>query len=272
MQNPFDSAPAPIKARFPRCLWVNLTSQAHTSLGEAAGAAFDVRRVRQAMQISGAIQAHAPQFLCFEFDEPSPPGLAALANTRREHPGLPVLLITGCSSEAVAIWALRIRVWDLLVKPVSISELSQRIAALIESTRQRGFEALHHSRFASQVTNALPAPDDGQQSRPLRTQCAIELVQTNFAQRIGLDHVAALCQLSPSRFCRVFLQEHGMSFGQYLLHYRIQRACEGLAYPGALAKEVAYSVGFNDLSYFSRAFKRRLGICPTQYQAAARSS
>lgn len=34
-------------------------------------------------------------------------------------------------------WALRIQVWDLLVKPVSHSELSQRIGSLIEVTRQR---------------------------------------------------------------------------------------------------------------------------------------
>ena len=94
----------------------------------------------------------------------------------------------------------------------------------------------------------------------------------HFDQKIALDHVAALCRLSPSQFCRVFRQEQGVSFGQYLLRYRIERACEGLAHPGARAKDVAYSVGFNDLSYFTRAFKREVGVCPSEYQAAARSS
>ena len=36
------------------------------------------------------------------------------------------------------------------------------------------------------------------------------------------------------------------------------------------ANEVAYAVGFNDLSYFTRAFKRQLGVCPGDYQADAR--
>lgn len=62
----------------------------------------------------------------------------------------------------------------------------------------------------------------------------------------------------------------GVIFGQHLLRYRLERACEGLARPGALAKEVAYAVGFNDLSYFSWAFKRQLGVCPRDYQASAR--
>ena len=51
---------------------------------------------------------------------------------------------------------------------------------------------------------------------------------------------------------------------------RLDRACEGLTHPGALTKEVAYAVGFNDLSYFTCAFKRQLGVCPSDYQAGAR--
>ena len=44
------------------------------------------------------------------------------------------------------------------------------------------------------------------------------------------------------------------------------------AHPGALVKEVAYSVRFNDLSHFTRAFRRQLGVCPSDYQAGARLS
>ena len=40
------------------------------------------------------------------------------------------------------------------------------------------------------------------------------------------------------------------------------------AQPGALVKDVAYSVGFNDLSYFTRAFKRQLGVCEASTRRA----
>lgn len=263
----FDTASASRDASF---LWVNLTREARSALVDALDGGFDMRRVREPTQIPGAIQLHAPAFLCFEFDEPDAPGIAALAHTRREHPGLPVLMITGGHSEAVAIWALRIRVWDLLVKPVSNGELSRRIATLVELTRRRGPRPARETLFPQQGAEALSALHGI--NRPGRTYPAIAHVAAHFDRKIALDHVAALCRLCPSQFCRVFRQEHGVSFGQYLLRYRIDRACERLAHPGVLAKEVAYSVGFNDLSYFTRTFKRQAGVCPSEYQAGARLS
>lgn len=222
------------------------------------------------MPIPEAIKAHAPQFVCFELDDPSPSYLSTLANTRREHPSLPVLLITGCSSEAVAIWALRIRVWDFLVKPVSIDELIQRITVLIDLTCQQRPGSVRNIWFPQQsIETPLFLKVTGTQNR---THPAIELVETSFHQKILLGYVAALCRLSTSQFCRVFRQEQGLSFGQHLLRYRLKQACERLADPGALTKEVAYAVGFNDLSYFTWAFKRQLGVCPTQYHKRQRDS
>jgi AraC-like DNA-binding protein len=267
MPDSFDPASASRDSCF---LWVDLTREADTALVDALDGAFDIHRVREPTQIAGAIQVHAPLFLCFEFDEPDAAGIDALAHTRREHPSLPVLMITGCHSEAVAIWALRIRVWDLLVKPVAIGELRLHIAALIELTCQRRPRPAREILFPPQGTGS-PSALNGP-GRQGRTYPAISHVVVHFDRKIALDHVAALCRLSPSQFCRVFRQEYGVSFHQYLLRYRIDRACERLAHPGALTKEVAYSVGFNDLSYFTRAFKHQVGVCPSEYHTAARSS
>ena len=267
MPNSFAPASASRDASF---LWVNLTREARTMLDQSAGEAFDVRYVREPTQIPGAIQVHAPQFLCFEFDEPDAPGIAVLAHTRRAHPSLPVLMITGGHSEAVAIWALRIRVWDLLVKPVSSGELSQRLTALIEVTRKPDRATARDIRFPPQGSEATTVPDVFDRHR--RTCPAIAHVATHFDGPIALEHAASLCRLSPTQFCRVFRQENGVSFVQHLVGYRLEQARELLSRPGALVKEVAYSVGFNDLSYFTRAFKRELGVCPSDYQAGARLS
>jgi AraC-like DNA-binding protein len=222
------------------------------------------------LQIEATIHAHAPQFLCFEFDEPDAEGMSALAHTRLHHPNLPVLMITGCHSEAVAIWALRIRVWDLLVKPLSCELLNQRISALTAltySTKQRaGYENL----FLRPVADDFVVMNGYEKHK--KTHPAITHVAQHFDGNIALSDVASMCHCGTTHFCRIFRQEHGQSFHQYLLHYRIDQARDRLANPHSHAKEVAYEVGFNDLSYFARAFKRQVGVCPSEYRATARLS
>jgi AraC-like DNA-binding protein len=125
------------------------------------------------------------------------------------------------------------------------------------------------SYFSSQRTDTALAWHGS--SRCGRTQPAIDFVAIHFSSKITLNHVATLCRLSTFQFCRVFKHEQGISFGQYLLHYRLERACERLSNADVLAKEVAYSVGFNDLSYFTWAFKRQVGVCPSQYNGSVQA-
>lgn len=179
-------------------------------------------------------------------------------------------MIAASPSQAVALWALRIRVWDLLMKPLSEDELGQRIGALIALTLRRTVEPSRNIRFPSQVTE--PATIVNGPPKQSRTQAAITHVTRHFDREITVADVATLCRLSPSRFSHVFRQERGASFAQHVLRYRLRRACEQLSDCNAFAKEVAYAVGFNDLSYFTRAFKRQLGVCPSKYQAKARLS
>jgi AraC-like DNA-binding protein len=124
------------------------------------------------------------------------------------------------------------------------------------------------TRAAGTVVRFVPH----RRSRQGRTTVAAAYVAAHFASRIALDQAAALCQLGSVQFCRLFKMEQGLSFGQFLLRFRLERACELLAHSDMLVKEVAYAVGFNDLSYFARAFKRRFGVCPRQFQAGTRSS
>jgi AraC-like DNA-binding protein len=127
---------------------------------------------------------------------------------------------------------------------------------------------------AARVTLLGAAP--GGAPRPAshrpRTQPALDHVAAHYRDRIELATVARLCNLSASHFSRRFRCEHGVAFSRYLLEYRIGRACELLAGSARAIKDAAFSVGFNDLAYFSRAFRRALGVTPSAYQRGARSS
>jgi AraC-like DNA-binding protein len=73
--------------------------------------------------------------------------------------------------------------------------------------------------------------------------------------------------MSPSRFCREFKAEFGVTFVEYLASYRVIQAKRLLTNPTMAVADVASAVGFNDPSYFTRVFKKQEGVSPSEYRA-----
>ena len=75
-----------------------------------------------------------------------------------------------------------------------------------------------------------------------------------------------MCSMSPFVFSRKFKDVFGISFRDYVVRYRLRAACGLLKNPGSSVTDVAFAVGFNDVSYFSRMFKRHFGMPPSERQ------
>ena len=97
---------------------------------------------------------------------------------------------------------------------------------------------------------------------------AIKFIQFNFSHDISIDDVAKSVGVSRSHLYRVFMSNLGKSPIDYLTEYRIHEACKLLRTGGLSIAEVAISVGFFDQFYFSRVFKRAMGMPPSRYIAA----
>ena len=215
--------------------------------------------------ITPHIQACQPDFLCFEFDTPQANGLAVLQQTKRCYPSLRVLVITENHSESFAVWALRLGVWDYLVKPLTATDLNTSIKALAHLCLYQNYSAfpLHWSPLWSR---AEQPPGERRVQQEHKTFAAHEFLEKHFAEILRLPVVAGLCHMSESEFSRVFKKEHGHTFCEYLLKYRINKACEQMTDASVHVKTIAFNVGFNDLSYFSRTFRRYTGVTPSQYK------
>jgi AraC-like DNA-binding protein len=203
-----------------------------------------------------AIRDTRPQFLCFEFDTPSAGDLALLHNTHLHHPGLPILMVTDSMPASGAQAAFRLGIWDYLVNPVTATDLNASIEAFAHFCHQR-----HHAALAQDSS-----PD---MERCPRTWAARQHLESHFADDVRLSTVAELCHLSPSEFSRCFRKEHGLPFSAFLLQLRIRKACELLSDPDTPIKHVAFDVGFNDASYFARAFHQHTGHTPSAFQQCA---
>jgi len=83
---------------------------------------------------------------------------------------------------------------------------------------------------------------------------------------LTLEETAGAMKLSPGYLSRVLKQQTGLSFVDYLTRLRATKAAQVMLDPSVKIYEVAESVGFASQHYFSRAFKRVLGLAPVDYR------
>jgi AraC-like DNA-binding protein len=94
---------------------------------------------------------------------------------------------------------------------------------------------------------------------------ATEFIARNYAQPLTLDLAAGHVGVTPKRLSRLFIDELGQGFSEYLIEFRIDKAKTLLALPGASVKQVAASCGYPDPNYFARLFKKVTGTTPSEY-------
>ncbi|MBI4975933.1 MAG: helix-turn-helix transcriptional regulator [Spirochaetes bacterium] len=91
-------------------------------------------------------------------------------------------------------------------------------------------------------------------------------LETNFRERISLDHLVETSGLSRRHFTRLFRKLYEKSPKEYLLDIRIREAAMLLADGERSITEVAQVSGFDDSNYFSRAFSAVTGVSPREYR------
>ena len=87
---------------------------------------------------------------------------------------------------------------------------------------------------------------------------------------LDLDTIAARSELSPFHFLRVFAAVIGVTPHQYVVRARLRHAAQLLADPARSITDIAYDVGFADVSNFVRTFHRAAGVSPRGFRRAAR--
>jgi len=94
---------------------------------------------------------------------------------------------------------------------------------------------------------------------------ALSFVDAHFAEPIQLTTAADAAQGSPAYLSRLFSEHMGTSFVDYLTVLRVERA-ERLLHEGAMSvKEVSFAVGYQDPNYFSKIFRKVVGMSPSLY-------
>ena len=97
-------------------------------------------------------------------------------------------------------------------------------------------------------------------------QRAKEYINGNYKKDLSLDELSKELDISPYYFSKLFKEETGSNFVEYLTGLRMGRAKEMLGDESLSMKEICAEIGYSDPNYFSRIFKKNVGLTPTEYR------
>lgn len=97
-------------------------------------------------------------------------------------------------------------------------------------------------------------------------QKVMNYVNLNVAEPLTLKSLAAMCFISPSYLSALFKQETGTTLIDYINTQRVNRAAQLLEHSSHAIAAVAEEVGILDVNYFTKIFKKTLGVTPTRYR------
>lgn len=102
-----------------------------------------------------------------------------------------------------------------------------------------------------------------------RIKDAITYIEENYTEPISLEEIADSIHISKSECCRCFQRVLHLSPFDYLLHFRILQATKFIRQQDPLANSMAnlaISVGFSNISYFNKVFKKHMNMTPSEYK------
>jgi len=97
---------------------------------------------------------------------------------------------------------------------------------------------------------------------------AKEYINNFFGKEITLEDVSRTVNVSPNYFSKLFKEETGENFIDYLTSVRMKKAKELLEEGNYSIKETCYLVGYGDPNYFSRIFKKVVGVSPSEFRGS----
>lgn len=95
---------------------------------------------------------------------------------------------------------------------------------------------------------------------------AVSYIENNYAERITLKDLCKIAGVTPNALINFFRKNFGMTPVEYINSIRLNKACELLRKKHYNITYIATETGFLDTSYFSRSFKKYLGLTPSSYR------
>lgn len=197
---------------------------------------------RKASQICDEVK---PDIALLDIEMPGMNGIELAKYIKEKYADCIIIFITAYDRFDYAIEAMHIKAFDYLLKPWKEERLCELINTAIENVR------------SMQKTDSI-----------VHSQKDIikDYIDRNYKKDISAKDVAGILGYSDVYFSKVFKQLFDDNFINYLTKIRIDRAKVLLKDVSFNIKEVGKSVGYADSNYFTKVFKRSIGMSPSEYR------
>ncbi|MCU0755647.1 MAG: response regulator [Xanthomonadales bacterium] len=280
--DPADWSTEPASTEAPRVLVVDDIAELRQYLADRLGGLYRVHTARDGDEALALISESRPDVVVSDVMMPGRDGYALLRALRADPDtaGVPVLLLSARSRTRDVVAGLEAGADDYLAKPFEPAELIARIQALLDRRRWLRRELLAgapadtavidspaESDAADAVESAVPyvpgtgTPDPA--DRRFRERLTQLVTRAAGDPHFGVAELAAGLHMDRATLFRRLKSTLGMSPSDYLRERRLQLARELLEARRGNVSEVAYAVGYESLSHFTQAFRRRFGCTPS---------
>lgn len=197
---------------------------------------------RKASQICDEVK---PDIALLDIEMPGMNGIELAKYIKEKNTECIIIFITAYDRFDYAIEAMHIKAFDYLLKPWKEERLCELINTAIENVRSmQKTDSIVHSQ----------------------KDVIKDYIDRNYKKDISAKDVAGILGYSDVYFSKVFKQLFDDNFINYLTKIRIDRAKVLLKDVSFNIKEVGKSVGYADSNYFTKVFKRSIGISPSEYR------
>jgi two-component system response regulator YesN len=222
------------------------------------GRAYEVTLATTGIEALVKLRREPVDLVVLDHRLPDRTGLEILGEVRSVRPELPIVMLTGYGSEWLCAAAFKLGVADYLPKPVSAVDLVRVVKQILSPRRKEG-----GSPCESPVVGDVPSPLCDSIQR------VVELIQERYWEQLSLSELARQVGMSKYHLSHRFREVLGVTFRDYILRTRLERAKALLAAGRISVTEVAQVVGFGDLPRFDKVFKRHTGCTPSAYRSLA---
>ena len=192
---------------------------------------------------------------------------------------IPIVLLTANSTLDDRIRGASQGVDDYIVKPFSTDYLRVRIAAILQKQQQQ--QQYYLSQFARSSMTAtmleLPANNSGVERRLAQIdQDMMQQLRTymedHLADNTPIQELAEHVGMSRTLFYNKIRTITGLTPVDFYRRYHVERSAQLMRDQGLTVSEACYRTGFSDPKYFSKVFKKFLGVTPSEYRSGKDSS